>query len=401
MMMLDGIRVLDFTQYLAGPSVTRLMAEMGAEIIKIEQAPGGDPGRLLPVLRDGRSGFFVQQNRGKKSLCLDLRQGAAQDLVRRLVADVDVVVENSGPGVMEKRGFTYDAFKAINPGLVMVSVSAFGRDSPLSHKTGYDWIAQAFSGLMDMTGPADAPPQPAGIAVCDSNAGVHGFAAIGYALFHRLRTGDGQYIDLSMVDAIYHMHEYNVHGRSVAGDAWQPHRSGEHHEMIAPFGVFRGPTGYLVIAVLQLQWANLCEAMGRLDLVEDPRFLDGPTRARHRHELIGIIEQWAAGFPDDAAVVAALEAHRVPATPVLTPLDTLDHPYYRARGMVREVSDPILGRVEIPGFPFKFSAQPELPEFEAPLLGEHNAAVLGERLGLDAEAISELEAAGVLVSAPR
>ncbi|MEQ8663188.1 MAG: CoA transferase, partial [Gammaproteobacteria bacterium] len=326
MMMLDGIRVLDFTQYLAGPSVTRLMAEMGAEVIKIEQAPGGDPGRLLPVLREGRSGFFVQQNRGKQSLCLDLRSPAAQDLVRRLVATVDVVVENAGPGVMDRRGFTWAAFRAINPALIMASVSAFGRVGPLSHKTGYDWIAQAFSGLMDVTGPPDAPPQPVGIGICDSNAGVHGFAAIGYALFHRLRTGEGQYIDLSMVDAVYHMHEYNVHGRSVMGEGFQPHRTGEHHELIAPFGVFRGPSGYLVIAVLQLQWKGLCAAIGRPDLEHDARFADGTTRARNRHELISLIEQWAAGFPDDAAVVAALEAHRVPAAPVLNPLETLDHP---------------------------------------------------------------------------
>ncbi|MEQ8234659.1 MAG: CoA transferase [Gammaproteobacteria bacterium] len=400
MMMLDGIRVLDFTQYLAGPSVTRLMAEMGAEVIKVEQAPGGDPGRLLPVLRDGRSGFFVQQNRGKQSLCLDLRNPAAQDLVRRLVAEVDVVVENSGPGVMEKRGFTYDAFRAINPALIMASVSAFGRVGPLSHKTGYDWIAQAFSGLMDVTGPPDAPPQPVGIGICDSNAGVHGFAAIGYALFHRLRTGEGQYIDLSMVDAVYHMHEYNVHGRSVIGDDFHPHRTGEHHELIAPFGVFRGPRGYLVIAVLQLQWKGLCAALGRPDLEHDPRFADGTTRARNRHELITIIEQWAAGFADDAAVVAALEAHRVPAAPVLNPLDTLEHPHFVERGMVREVSDPILGRVQVPGFPFKFSAQPEVAEAIAPLLGEHNAQVLTGLLDLDADAVAALAADGVLHSAP-
>ncbi|MEX2481667.1 MAG: CoA transferase [Gammaproteobacteria bacterium] len=401
MMMLDGIRVLDFTQYLAGPSVTRLMAEMGAEVIKIEQAPGGDPGRLLPVLRDGRSGFFVQQNRGKQSLCLDLKSPAARELVLQLVAEVDVVVENAGPGVMEKRGFTYDAFKAINPAVIMASVSAFGRTGPLAHKTGYDWIAQAFSGLMDMTGPADGPPHPVGIGICDSNAGVHGFAAIGYALFHRLRSGAGQYIDLSMVDAMYHMHEYNVHGRSVAGDAFQPHRFGAHHELIAPFGVFKGPSGYFVIAVLQLQWAGLCAALNRPDLVDDPRFVDGGSRARHQGELIALIEAWAAGFPDNDAVIAALERERVPAAPVLNPLETLDHAYFQARDMVREVSDPILGSVQVPGFPFKFSAQAEQLTAQAPLLGEHNRAILERRLGLDTDTLDALETAGVLFAAPR
>lgn len=401
MLMLDGLRVLDFTQYLAGPSVTRLMAEMGAEIIKIEQAPGGDPGRMLPLIRDGRSGFFVQQNRGKKSLCLDLKQAAARELVMELAAGVDVIVENAGPGVMDKRGFTYDAFKATNPGVIMVSISAFGRQSTLSHKTGYDWIAQAFSGLMDMTGPRDGAPHPVGIGICDSNAGVHGFAAIGYALYHRSQTGQGQYIDLSMVDAMYHMHEYNVHGRSVVGDAFEARRMGEHHELIAPFGVFRGPSGYLVIAVLQLQWAGLCRALERPDLEHDPRFTDGGRRAEHQAVLIDLIETWAGGFEDNDAVIAALEDERVPVAPVLNPLDTLDHPYYVDRGMVRNVSDPILGEVQVPGFPFKFSAQPEQPDFQAPLLGEHNAEVLKEVLGVDDERLAALSAAGVIQSAQK
>lgn len=395
-MMLDDVRVLDFTQYLAGPSITRLMAEMGAEIIKVEQAPGGDPGRLLPLIRDGRSGFFVQQNRGKKSLCLDFDSDEAREIVHGLVATVDVVVENFGPGVMEKRALDYATLSGIRPDLIMASVSAFGRRSTLSHKTGYDWIAQAFSGLMDMTGPKDGTPHPVGIGICDSNAGVHGFAAIGYALYHRLRTGEGQYLDLSMVDAMYHMHEYNVHGRSVAGDTFEPKRFGAHHELIAPFGVFRAPEGYLVIAVLERQWRGLCEAMGQPGLADEARFSDGGKRAEHQDELIEFIEAWTATFDTNDAVLEALERHRVPAAPVLNPTDTLDHPYYLDRGMVRTVTDPLLGEVQVPGFPFKFSAQTELPDFEAPLLGEHNAEVLAALPGYDADRVAELERAGVL-----
>ena len=377
------------------------MAEMGADIIKVEQAPGGDPGRLLPLIRDGRSGFFVQQNRGKQSLCLDLKTAAARAIILELVPKVDIVIENFGPGVMEKRGFDYANLQALNPRLIMASVSAFGRNSTLAHKTGYDWIAQAFTGLMHMTGPRAGPPHPVGIGVCDTNAGVHGFAAIGYALFHRAQTGVGQYLDLSMVDAMFHMHEYNVHGRSVAGAAFDPKRMGAHHEMIAPFGVFKGPSGYFVIAVLQLQWAGMCAALGRPELEKDPRFIDGGSRAKHQDLLIEMIETWAATFANNDAVLAVLEANRVPAAPVLTPLETLDHEYYLDRGMVRTVSDPILGEIQIPGFPFKFSAQPDLPEFEAPLLGEHNAAVLQRVLGYDAERIAQLEQAQVIMSARR
>ncbi|MBI3801951.1 MAG: CoA transferase [Deltaproteobacteria bacterium] len=162
-LMLSGCRVLDFTQYLAGPTVTRLIAELGAHIIKVEQAPMGDPARLLPFIKNGRSAYFVQQNRGKKSLCLDFNQPEALDLLRSVVKTVDVVVENYGPCVMEKRALDYASLKKINPRLIMVSVSAFGRNSPLSHRVGYDLIAQAFSGIMHMTGESQGPPQFVGL----------------------------------------------------------------------------------------------------------------------------------------------------------------------------------------------------------------------------------------------
>src|SRR5215813_673325 len=172
-LMLSGCQVLDFTQYLAGPTVTRLMAEMGAQIIKVEQAPMGDPSRLLPTVKSGRSGYFVQQNRGKRSLCVDFDKPQSIDLLRSLVKTVDVVVENYGPGVLEKRGLDYETLKHLNPRLIMASLSAFGRHSPLAHKTGYDMIAQAFSGLMHMTGEPEGPPTFVGIGIADVGTGVH------------------------------------------------------------------------------------------------------------------------------------------------------------------------------------------------------------------------------------
>ena len=208
-MILDGLRVLDFTQYLAGPTVTRLMAEMGAEIIKIERAPGGDPSRGLPAVKNGRSGYFVQQNLGKRSVCLDMDSPQTDAIVRALVAKVDVVVENFGPGVMEKRGWDYASLKNINPRLLMASISAFGRKSPLSHKTGFDLIAQAFAGVMAVTGPRGGSPHPVGMGMADVSSGVHAFASIGYALFNRERTGEGQWMDISMIDCLFAMHELN------------------------------------------------------------------------------------------------------------------------------------------------------------------------------------------------
>ena len=259
--MLSGCRVLDFTQYLAGPTITRLMAEMGADIIKVELAPMGDPSRLLPTVKNGRSGYFVQQNRGKKSLCLDFSKPAALEVIRELVRKVDIVVENFGPGVMEKRGLDYESLSKLNPRLIMASLSAFGRKSPLAHKTGYDMIAQSFSGLMHMTGEPNGPPTFVGIGIADVGSGVHTFAALGYALFHRERTGMGQYIDIAMVDTLYHMHDFGLQSHSISGGEFVPTRMGHYHDQICPAGVYKGPQGWIFILVLDRQWSNMVKAV--------------------------------------------------------------------------------------------------------------------------------------------
>jgi crotonobetainyl-CoA:carnitine CoA-transferase CaiB-like acyl-CoA transferase len=397
--MLSGLKVLDFTQYLAGPTVTRLMAEMGAEIIKIEQAPMGDPARLLPVVKNGRSAYFVQQNRGKKSLCLDFSNSEAIDLLHSLVTKMDVVVENYGPGVLERKRLDYPSLRRINPRIIMASVSAFGRTGPLSHKVGYDIIAQAFSGLMHMTGYPDRPPVAVGMAIGDTGGGVHAFAAIGYALYHREKTGVGQHIDISMVDALYHMHEVNVQAYTTTEGQYVPERMGAHHALVTPCGVFKGPEGYIVILVLDRQWPAMAKAMARPELIDDERFATGPERAKNQKELIAIIEGWMGSLGSDAAVLGALEEHRIAASPVLSVADSVTHPHFQARAMIRKVADPILGEVTIPGFPFKFSEFPELPEIEAPLLGQHGGELLRDHLGLSEQQVEKLTASGVLFSA--
>ena len=394
--MLDDVTVLDFTQYLAGPTVTRLMAEMGAHIIKVEQAPSGDPSRALPFIKDGRSGYFVQQNRGKRSLCLDFAKPQALDLLHSLIPTVDIVVENYGPGVLEKRGLDYAALKKLHPKLIMVSISAFGRKSPLSHRVGYDLIAQAFSGIMHMTGEPDGPPQFVGLGMADVSSGVHAFAALGYALYYRDKTGVGQHIDLAMIDALYHMHEVNLQVHSLSGGAYVPQRTGAHHPLVCPVGTFKGPQGWIVILVLDRQWENLCQAMKRPELITDPRYATGPDRATNQKALIATLEAWLQSFPDDAAALRALEEHRVPSAPVMSIVDTIHHEYFHARDMVRTVPDPILGEVTIPGFPLKYSEFPAPPELHAPLLGQHNAAVLHDQLGYSSAQIAVLENAGVL-----
>jgi crotonobetainyl-CoA:carnitine CoA-transferase CaiB-like acyl-CoA transferase len=377
------------------------MAEMGAEIIKVEQFPMGDPSRLLPAIKNGRSGYFIQQNRGKKSLCLDFSKPECNDLLKSLIPKVDVVLENFGPGVMEKRGLDYASLKKLNPRIIMASISAFGKTGPLAHKVGYDFIAQGFAGIMHMTGAADGPPMPVGLGIGDVSSGVAAFSAIGYALFYRERTGVGQHIDISMVDALFHMHEANLQINSITDGAFVPHRFGAHHPLICPVGVFKGPQGYIVLLVLDRQWPALTRAMGQPELENDPRFATGAERGKNQVELIAIIEKWMAAQGTDDAVIKIFEEFRIPSAPVMSIVDALAHPYFKARNMVRKVQDPILGEVTIPGFPLKYSEFPELLDLVAPMLGQHGTEVLKENLGLTDAQIKGLTDAGVLHSERR
>jgi crotonobetainyl-CoA:carnitine CoA-transferase CaiB-like acyl-CoA transferase len=399
---LEGVKVVDFTQYLAGPTVTRLMAELGADIVKVEQAPYGDPSRTLPWMGDGRSAYYVQQNRGKRSVCVDFTRPEGADVVRDLVRAADVMVENAGPGVLEKRGLDYESLRAVNPRLVMASISAFGRrNSPLSHKVGYDTIAQAFSGFMHMTGEREGPPLFVGVGFADVSAGVHALTGLALALFHRERTGRGQWVDISMIDCLFHSHEMNVQLPAMTNGKVNPRRSGNHGGVGFPVGSFKSPEGWIVVIALERQWPAFARAIGRPDLIDDPRYAAARDRARNRAELIEVTEAWMATFATDQEVLDVLEAHRVPAAPVLSPTDTLTHPYFKERDMVRTVPDPVLGEVTIPGFPFKFSERPDLPDLVAASLGEHNAAVLSEWAGYDGERVTALEADGVLASRDR
>ncbi len=392
---LDGIRVLDFTQYLAGPTCTRLMAEMGAEVIKVEMAPYGDPTRGSDPRRNRRSGYYVQQNRGKRSLCLDLRSPAAIQVIHDLIPQIDVVVENSTPGVMARRRLGYDDLSAINPRIIMASISGFGQTGPLSDKPAFDFIAQAYAGIMHMTGPADGPPMLVGAAVTDVGSGVHAFGAIGYALFRRDRTGRGSHIDVAMVDSMFHMQEMAVQAPSITNGEYQAWRSGNHYSAASPGGGFKSPEGWIVVFCAQNQVASLFAAMGRPELMDHPDFAKPGARVTNRDALTAVIETWMATFDTDAEVLAVLEAHRVPCGPVLRPQDlgTIEH--FRQRRTVRSITDPLAGTFDIPGFPIRFSDAPPEPDLVTANLGEANRYVLGDLLGYDANAIATLESDGV------
>lgn len=392
---LDGVTVLDFTQYLAGPSCTRMLVEMGAEVIKVEMAPHGDPARGGVPRRNKRAGGYLQQNRGKRSICVDLRRPEGVALVKELVPHVDVVTENYSAGVMARRGLGYDDLAAINPGIIMASISGFGQTGPLAHKTAFDYIAQAYSGLMHITGPADGPPTPTGMALADCNAGFHAFAGLGYALYHRSRTGKGCHIDVSMVEALFHMQEQAVMAPSIDPDE-RVERQGSHYQALSPAGAFKGPEGWIAILCTQNQIEGLWAAMDRPEFADDPRFGRAMARIEHREAMTAEIEEWMASLPTDRDVLDRLEAHRVPCAPVLDPATARDEPFFVQRGAVRQVEDPRLGTVDIPGFPIKFSDAPPSPELVVHNLGQDNREVLADLLGYDEARLDALEADGVL-----
>lgn len=393
---LHGIRVIDMTQYLAGPTVTRMLAEMGAEIIKIERVPNGDPTRNYAIVHEsGRSGYFVQQNRGKKSLCIDFDHPKGRSILIDLIKDADVFVENYGPGVLERRGFDWETVKELNPRLVMASISGFGKSSSHSDRPAFDMIAQAFSGMMHMTGDPGGPPMPAGQSIGDVMSGVHAVAGIGYGLFHRERTGKGQFIDISMVDSLFHSQELAVQGPSLTGMRWKPNRSGHRSGINSPLGAFKGPEGWIVVQCMEAQWPRFAEAIGQLELLTDERFADLMGRMKNRDALNEIIEKWMQGFEHDEEILTILEEARVPSAPVWAPYDAIGHPYFESRGAVKKINDPFLGEFHVPGDPLHFSDFPDSPDLVAPILGQHNESVLQE-LGFTKQEILELEEENVI-----
>jgi CoA:oxalate CoA-transferase len=394
---LEGVRVVDMTQYLAGPTVTRMMAEMGAEIIKIEQPPGGDPSRNYAILHrdNGRSGYFVQQNRGKRSLCLDFDDPKGQQIIGELIEGADVFVENYGPGVLARRGFDWEQLSERNPLLIMASISGFGRDNAWSDRPAFDITAQAVSGMMYMTGAEDGPPMATGSSVADVMSGVHATAAIGFALYSRERTGRGQFIDIAMVDCLFHAHELAVQGPSLTGLRWKPTRHGHRSKVNTPLGSYKGPEGWIAIQAMDAQFPRLAEVMGRPELADDRRYATLNARAANRDALNDMIDEWMASHDTDQEVLDLLDSARVAAAPVLAPFDAIGHPYFESRGAIRKVPDPLLGEVHIPGDPLRFSDYPEPLDLVAPTLGQHNHEILTE-LGYDAERIADLEQTGAL-----
>jgi crotonobetainyl-CoA:carnitine CoA-transferase CaiB-like acyl-CoA transferase len=393
---LAGVRVLDFSQVLAGPTVTRLMAEFGADVIKVEP-PGGEVARHLPWLRDGRSGYFIQQNRGKRSLCVDLSGPEGRDLVSALVPHVDVVVESFRPGVIARLGFGWERLRELNPRVILCSISALGQTGELAGQPGYDTVGAAYTGIAYMSGSPETSPMMPAPAIGDSMTGISGYAGVLTALLERHRTGRGRWVQASLVDSYMQAHELNVQMIAGSRGTYHPEPSGQYHPSVVPCGIFpvRGRHAFIAV-VSQAEWRRLCAAMGDAALADDPRFADHDARAAHRPELMVLIEAWLDGFADHEQALAALQAAGIACALVLSVEEALAHPHHRARGTVRTVHDPVWGDVDLPGPPIRFAGVAPDTALVAPELGAHNADVLGELLGLAPAAVDGLRERGVL-----
>lgn len=392
---LAGVKVLDLTRVLAGPYCTMFLGDLGAEVVKIEQPDVGDDTRAWgPPFVGGESAYFLCINRNKKSVTLDLKSNQAIGLLRRLAEGADVLVENFRPGTMERLGLGERELRAANPRLIYASLSGFGADGPMKDWPGYDLIIQAWGGLMSVTGMPDGEPTKVGVAIVDIVAGLMLGKAILAALFARERTGVGQRLETSLLEAEVAC-LINAGSNYLVGGV-VPGRWGNAHPNIVPYQSFKSRDGYLVIGVASEGiWRRLCQAIGMPGLADDPRFARNPQRVEHRGELIDILTEIFLQR-DTAAWVTFLIDAGVPCAPVQTIDQVFLAPQVIAREMVVEVPHPTAGTIRMAGLPVKFSGTPASIRLAPPLLGQHTAEVLRSWLKLDDSAIADLKSKGVI-----
>ncbi len=395
------MRVIDFTNFIAGPVVTRFLADMGAEVIKVELPPRGDPNAPRFSVESHGAAYtgiaFALWNRGKKSVCLDFHQPEGLAITKELVRRADVVVENFSPGVMERAGLSFEELRKVNPRIIMVSVSGCGQTGPLAHRPGNDHVAQALSGVMDLTGYPDRTPALPGYFIADNNGGVHGAIAVCAALFRRERTGRGQHIEISLVEALFHLHDMGLAEHLASHGTAKPQRMGSHHPSTSPCGIFEARDGYVVITALVHHWEHFVRTIGKLELLQDPRFNPTSVRLEHRLELVPIIEDWLKSFPSRDDALKILNANHILAAPVLDIAQAIEQPQFKQRQVMRDVDHPVFGNLQLPVTPLRFSESATEIAGPAPMVGEHNLSVLTGYLGYTPEQVEELTRQGILV----
>lgn len=391
---LAGVRVIDFTRVLAGPAASLALADLGAEVFKIEPPGTGDETRSFPPVRDGESHYYLAVNRGKKSIVVDLKTPEGLALVKDLASRCDVLVENYRPGVMARLGLGWEDLHAINPRLIYCSISGYGQTGPLRDRPSFDIVLQAMSGALSMNGERDGLPTKLGIPLGDLVGGINGPIGILSALYERERTGLGRHIDISLMDGLMGMLGYIAQLAFFTGA--DPQRVGSQHPNLVPYGIFPASDGSIVIACLTPGfWGRICRAIGRDELCGDPRY-DSLEKRRDAREAVNAV---VAGFTQDhtiAELVAIFTAHEVPHAPILGVTEALAQPQAVARDMVVETQHATLGAIPIVNRPIRFTDAPQPVPEAPPVLGQHTDTILSDVLDLSPEQIAHLRAAGAI-----
>jgi CoA:oxalate CoA-transferase len=390
---LTGVRVLDLTRVLAGPYTTMLLADLGAEVVKVEEPGVGDEARRVGPFLDGVSAYFISINRGKKGLALNLKTDPGRRLLVDLARRADILVENFRPGVMQRLGLGYEALLAVQPRLVYAACSGFGQTGPYAHRGAYDMIAQGMGGIMSITGEPGGTPVRVGTSIGDIAAALFTTIGILAALNHARATGQGQLVDVAMLDCQVALLENAIVRHLATGEI--PGPLGSRHPSIAPFEAFPAADGHVILAVGTKQWEPFCRAVGRPDLVAHGHFATNALRAEHVDELKEILAP-ITRRRSVAAWVSEMEAIGVPCGPVNTVDRVVRDPQVKAREMLVEVQDAEAGPITVAGLPVKLSATPGKVAARAPHLGEHTEAVLAEWLSLPPDAITRLRADGII-----
>jgi CoA:oxalate CoA-transferase len=384
---LEGIRVLDVSQFLAGPYCTMILGDLGADIIKIEK-PTGDPTRETNVNINGQSIYFMSINRSKRSITMDLKNPRYKEIFLKMAKKADIIVENFVPGTMDKLGLSYDEIKNVNPSIIYTSVSGFGQTGPYRERGALDMIIQAMSGFMSITGEKNGRPLKAGPSIADMTAGL--YAAIGTlaALNHRNATGEGQRVDIAMLDSMFSILENSVGNYCATGKIPKP--PGNRHGVSAPFQPFETLDGEIIVAVSNNRaFQDFCQALGRDDLAQDSRYANRKGRIENVDELADEITK-TTKLKSTSELEEAFEKANVPFATVNTIDKIVSDPQIAARNMLIEVEHPIAGKVKAVNSPIKMSKTPGVIKRVAPLLGQHTKEILGEWLGMSAEEMKEL-----------
>jgi CoA:oxalate CoA-transferase len=391
---LDGIKVLDLTRVLAGPFCTMILADMGAEVVKIERPGKGDDTRAFgPPFQEGESAYFLSINRNKKSITLDLKTEKGIGVIRRMLKRSDVLVENFRPGSLKKMGLDYHTVKKLNPRIVYASISGFGHTGPLRAKPGYDLALQGLGGIMSLTGDPEGSPYKVGVSQADLVAGLYAVQGILLALYAREKTGRGQMVDVGMLDSQISLLTFQAGIYFMTGIS--PKRKGNQHPTICPYETFKAKDRYLNIAVGNDKlWGKFCELLGLEELRDHPDYATNPVRVKNRDRLFPIIQEVISG-KESAHWMNLFEDNGIPAGPILSVEETLNHPQALSRDMVLRVKHTRLGEINQTGIPIKLSETPGSIASAPPCLGEHTETVLKE-LGYSSKEIESMRSEGVI-----